>query len=349
MPLAPHDVIPALISGGVVSAQEAVHAGISVHSVGRSHPMFRIEIGGLSRAFLKSFGPRRGATDGTAAQERAVLALAAERPDVAAIVPQALAWHGEPDIIVTEALVGHAAWSDEEEGGDQGQAWSELVERVAAPLARFHRATRHLAAPDGAPPPDAFAPVEPWGLKLGSGDAPPEIWEAAPLAPAMMRLASDPALSQGLRFARQCWRNLCLIHADLKHDNIILIDGNEGARIAIVDWEMARIGDPAWDLAGLALRLPITALGDDPWNGQTIERIAALLGAYVSASGLPAPPLAQRLPGYMATWLVMSAIQHQSTQNPDQPDDGAEELLTKAHDGFVRREALVSGLIGALA
>jgi Ser/Thr protein kinase RdoA (MazF antagonist) len=337
-----------MIAGGVVTAEEAVAAGLSVHQEGRSHAMFRVDVGGVPRAYVKGFGPRRGESDGSAAQERAVLTLAKSRPEVAALVPSALPWHGPPGIVVTQAIPGRAAWADEMEGGAPGALWADLVARLAGPLAALHRATRDLAAP-GATPPDPLTGPEPWGLRLASGDAPPEIWATPQLAPALMRIVHDPALAEGLREARAGWRRLCLIHADLKHDNILLVDGEDSPRVAVVDWEMARLGDPAWDLAALAARLPMTALGEDPWGAQTVERTAALISVHAAASRLPGPALARRMPGYLATWLVMAAIQHQSTLAPGQPDDGAGELLDKAAQGFARRDALSRSLIDAVA
>jgi len=347
-PLVQAEVIPRAIAGGVISAEEAVRLGVSVHVAGRSHAMFRIDVGGAPRAFLKGFGPSRGQSDGSAAQERAAQALAEERPELAALVPAALPWQGAPEIVASEALPGRAAWADEIAGGEPEALWSDLVARIAAPLARAHRATRDLAAP-GATPPAALRAPEPWGLRLASGDAPPEIWSTPQLAPALMRIVADRGLSEGLRAARADWRRLCLIHADLKHDNILLIEGESGPRVAIIDWEMARIGDPAWDLAALCARLPMTAIGDEPWGPRTVLRTAALVSAYAAASRLPGPALAQRLPGYMAAWLVMAAIQHQSTLPPGHPDDGAAELMAKATQGFARRADLTGRLVDALA
>jgi Phosphotransferase enzyme family len=58
-----------------------------------------------------------------------------------------------------------------------------------------------------------------------------------------------------------------LIHGDMRMDNVILVpkdhvsggsDGNNNnnisnslAQLKIVDWELARVGDPAWDIAGI--------------------------------------------------------------------------------------------------
>ncbi|MDJ0825465.1 MAG: phosphotransferase [Rhodobacter sp.] len=337
-----------MISEGVVTAEEAVTSGVMVQDVGRSHQMYSVSVGGVPRAYLKSFGPSRGASDGSAAKERAVAALAAERPAVAALVPRHLPWRGPQAVVVTEAQPGRAAWADEADGGEQGALWSDLVRRIAKPLADFHRATRDLAAP-GARPPPALAAKPPWVLALASGDAAPEIWQTQHITRATGRISADPWLCQGLRAARGIWRDMCLIHADLKHDNVLLLDRDGVSGVVIIDWEMARVGDPAWDIAALAVRLPMTALGEDPWSERTIERTAELLSAYTEVSRLPAPAVAKRLPAYMAAWLVMSAIQHQSTQAPDTSDDGASELLDKAALGFSRREQITRSLIRAVS
>jgi thiamine kinase-like enzyme len=44
------------------------------------------------------------------------------------------------------------------------------------------------------------------------------------------------------------WEKAVLIHGDIKYNNF-MIDSNNDLRI--VDWEMADIGDPLWDLAGI--------------------------------------------------------------------------------------------------
>jgi hypothetical protein len=53
---------------------------------------------------------------------------------------------------------------------------------------------------------------------------------------------------------RTQWRTETIIHGDLKSDNVLVrrSTSSERARtkVWLVDWELAQLGDPAWDLAG---------------------------------------------------------------------------------------------------
>jgi tRNA A-37 threonylcarbamoyl transferase component Bud32 len=48
--------------------------------------------------------------------------------------------------------------------------------------------------------------------------------------------------------ASKSWQRSVLIHGDIKFDNFI-IDSSQNIRL--IDWEMADLGDPLWDLAGI--------------------------------------------------------------------------------------------------
>lgn len=74
-----------------------------------------------------------------------------------------------------------------------------------------------------------------------------------------------------------------LIHNDYRYDNIILDPGDLTRIIAILDWEMATIGDPLMDLG--------TSLGywidpDDPDEAQLIRQVLSNLPGNLSRSGL---------------------------------------------------------------
>lgn len=65
----------------------------------------------------------------------------------------------------------------------------------------------------------------------------------------MRLLQSFPALCELLEELDTEWRSETLIHFDLKLDNVLLLPGKRS--VCLVDWEMAAIGDPAWDLGSL--------------------------------------------------------------------------------------------------
>lgn len=66
---------------------------------------------------------------------------------------------------------------------------------------------------------------------------------------------SAPELGDGLEALRGVWEPSCLIHHDVKWDNLIACPiGNRLTarfRIKIIDWETAQIGDPRWDLGSV--------------------------------------------------------------------------------------------------
>jgi Ser/Thr protein kinase RdoA (MazF antagonist) len=343
-------VIPAALAAGLIGVDDVVHRGVAVELLGRSHPVYKLSVGGEPRAILKCFEARRGETDGEAARERAVAILAAERPALAALVPRHLAWGGGSGVVATEPAEGAVAWSfDRLAGGEEEieAAWDRLIAALAPRLAAMHRATRDLVREPGLAPPELGGPM-PWGLRLFDGDCPAELWATPQLAPLLARLAADAPLIANVRRARGGWRTRCLIHGDLKHDNLLLKDDGESLRVTIVDWEMARLGDPAWDLAALVTRFP-TAAGDaPPWPEANLDAAARLVRRYAEASGLPAPALAQRLLLYTGVWLIMTALQYLSSAAADAPADAAEGLAGAGIATLREADPLTAALLARL-
>jgi Ser/Thr protein kinase RdoA (MazF antagonist) len=338
----PDEVIPALLRAGIVVAEEAVAKGVLAEPIGLSHPVWRVSVGGVPRAVLKAFGPSRGGTDGEAAREAAVLALAADRPAVAALVPRQLEWAGAGTVIATAVAPGVPALR---EGLPEDQ-WPGLVAALAAPLAAFHRATRDLAAPDALPHPVLEGPPH-WSLRLFDGDAPRELWAARPLSE-IMAAAAAPETVAALRRARGAWRRLCLVHADLKQDNVLLDEASTPPHATVVDWEMARIGDPAWDLAGPLSRL-LLAAGEVPWTETTEAALRRWVAAYAEAARLPAPALAQRTVLYAGAWLLMSALTQASLHPPGQAFEAVRPVLVAAANAFATADAVTARAVAALA
>jgi len=63
-------------------------------------------------------------------------------------------------------------------------------------------------------------------------------------------LRSIPDLATHFERLLRGWEATTLIHGDVKWDNFIFSGGDGGApSIKLIDWELAGLGDPAWDLA----------------------------------------------------------------------------------------------------
>jgi aminoglycoside phosphotransferase (APT) family kinase protein len=83
-----------------------------------------------------------------------------------------------------------------------------------------------------------------------------------------------------------------LIHNDFKHDNVVLDAGDWSRIIAVLDWEMATLGDPLMDLGTtlaywiqpddppevLSTRLSPTLWPGTPTRADIVERYAAVSG-----------------------------------------------------------------------
>ncbi len=152
-------------------------------------------------------------------------------------------------------------------------ARERLPSQLAAALAAIHRVT-----PDAAP-----------DLPLVGRDEP-----AADRALAFLRATLDrlpeahPALELGHRWLRERPPERApttLVHGDFRVGNFLVTDGGLAA---ILDWEFARWGDPAEDVAWLCLRDWRFGAVDRPAGGITDR--ATFYAAYAEASGSAVDP-----------------------------------------------------------
>lgn len=346
-------LIPAALAAGALSASDVVLHGVCVEQVGRSHPVYRFLVGGQRLFYAKLFGVRRGQTDGLPEREWAVQDLGKERPAVASLIAPNWPWKAvktpgdEIRVVATRSVVGQEAWLMEGDAtgtAEASRAWHDLVAALAGPLAKFHLENRDLARP-GASVPESLLDVCPWGLAVMDGDAAQELWSMPNTGVLLREAASDVRFVAELRAARALWRPMTLIHADLKHDNVLLDRTADGCKVTVLDWEMARLGDPAWDLAGLCARLAVLRNEGPPWPAEDLNHMAALLSAYAHESGLPVAALAQRVLVYAGAVLLMTSLQHASTLVPGSDLTPARSLMNKARSTLHRSPSLVTDLL----
>lgn len=57
-------------------------------------------------------------------------------------------------------------------------------------------------------------------------------------------------VQRGLRLLQADWQRPCLIHGDLKMEHCMERSGPKSSTTVLIDWELAKWGDPAWDVAG---------------------------------------------------------------------------------------------------
>jgi hypothetical protein len=92
----------------------------------------------------------------------------------------------------------------------------------------------------------------PWVFRLPEPDQWLYLNSSASSLEFLKVLQKDPALCSAVDSLGRQWQALALIHGDLRWANCLLPWASaRRARIRIVDWELARLGDPCWDIASV--------------------------------------------------------------------------------------------------
>jgi len=117
----------------------------------------------------------------------------------------------------------------------------------------------------------------PWVLRIHRPEV-PYLWTASEACLSLVRMIQEfPGIQDGLDGLQRSWRQECLIHADLKAENVVLETLGRKRGLRVIDWELARFGDPAWDVGsvlGDVLRLWLLSIPMTP--EATVEQTLAL-------------------------------------------------------------------------
>jgi Phosphotransferase enzyme family len=102
----------------------------------------------------------------------------------------------------------------------------------------------------------------PWVMNLGI----PNTGAQQTGSPVMQTVLTNPDFQAMLRDARNRYDFTSLIHGDIKWMNF-LVNGPKGReKINLIDWEIADIGDPLWDVAGIFMSILMMAVAESPYQ-----------------------------------------------------------------------------------
>jgi aminoglycoside phosphotransferase (APT) family kinase protein len=122
------------------------------------------------------------------------------------------------------------------------------------------------------------------GFEDPGGAAPPALAGIEGLEAELDRIGEPhPALELGLRWLRSHLpeaREPALVHGDLRLGNLMV---GEAGLVALLDWELCHLGDPAEDLGWLCIRS--WRFGSDALPAAGLGTRDELLAAYASAGG----------------------------------------------------------------
>jgi aminoglycoside phosphotransferase (APT) family kinase protein len=190
--------------------------------------------------FLTLDAPGAGGEDGNA-RDAAVLSALADTP---LPVPGLVGRDGPGGALLMERVAGR---SDAPSGDDLEPVMSDLMQ---------HMATLHGLDPGKLSLPALVQPSTAAGIALDQLEPLRKTYFATPAA-------HHPLIDFGLgwlwRHAPRSVERVALVHGDIGPGNMLYAEGRVRA---IVDWEIAHLGDPMEDLAALNTRDMSTPIGD---------------------------------------------------------------------------------------
>jgi aminoglycoside phosphotransferase (APT) family kinase protein len=209
------------------------------HAGGSHRIAWQVDAAGRE-LFLTLDAPGSGGEDGNARDAAVLSALAASELPVPALIGR----DGPGGALLMERVAGR---SDAPSGDDLEPVMSDLMRHMAA---------LHALEPGELSASGLRAPSTPTGLAFDQLEPLEATYLGTPAA-------HHPLIDFGLgwlwRHAPQSVERVSLVHGDIGPGNMLYAEGRVSA---IIDWEIAHLGDPMEDLAALNTRDMSTPIGD---------------------------------------------------------------------------------------
>ncbi len=256
------------IIDGELRIVDASRRNRNLHVLRRRGPSYMIKYG--------ADGQRRRSVAGEAAVHEHLGSM--RRGALTRLLPRLVAYIPKEHVLVTELV--RDGESLERHHAGRGRFSRRHARRLGESLAELHLATGLR--------PEAgrlrrFQRGLPWGLGLHrpfvsiSG----AISNGGMLAIRMIQ--SVEGYSALLDSAAAQWTPTCLIHGDMRFDNCVVTRAGASrhdAELKLVDWELARWGDPCWDAGAVLGGYLASWLLSSPISGETPPEAVSHLGRF---------------------------------------------------------------------
>jgi Ser/Thr protein kinase RdoA (MazF antagonist) len=240
-----------LMGRGLVSASAIVDGELCVVEAGRRNRNFKVLRTRKPGLFVKQISGAAPDAVATLHREAAFYTCVRDRPafqPLAGLVPRLL--HFEPSTCALVVESHDGAENLTEYHLRVGGYPAEVGALIGDGLGRYHAHTARLLLE----PAEllAFPRQVPWILTTD----PRTPSAAAALGHGGVALAAllqdYPHIVDHVRAVAQEWQFDCVIHGDMKWDNLLIFaDGHGRQALQVVDWELADLGDAAWDVASI--------------------------------------------------------------------------------------------------
>ncbi len=269
-PLQSADVVPYLIESGLLDPHTVLREGVRVVERSRRNLNYLVHTGGSGYFVKQGIGRDRQAT--VAAEAVACRVVAGSGGLDRYLVPVR---HFDPDrsIAVLDLVPSATSWRDHFLRTRRFHL--TLARQLGSALARLHgRST----SPDDRTQLQR-GPAEVLALHRPSSSILASTSRAGLEVVAISQTA--PGLGDALDEAATGWRYEALIHGDVRWDNCLVLarpGSTRTTRIKLIDWELARFGDPAWDIGSVFAEYIGAWIGALPASAQKDPARAVELG-----------------------------------------------------------------------
>jgi thiamine kinase-like enzyme len=330
MRLSAKDIHHYLLDKGFIDARSLVDGDYAVHQSQTRNAIFRIVRRKQKSLFVKqliAFEPNN-----TYALQKDATCLwliknEAVFQDLAGHVPEYFGFDPERQVLVTEYIP--EARNLEEYSQSYGTVSDGILTGLAKILAGYHFPLNDAVR--NSRPAQFFPKQIPWALSLGDLNITPQTLQfmhSQVPSPVLNTVIGNPEFQRVMAGIKDRWESTSLIHGDIKWMNLLVSEADGAERVRIIDWEIADIGDPLWDVAGLYQGLIMNAMAYGPRASAEIKLVPALAlddltdvwpkmrtfwQAYV-ASAAPGRTLAaaelEKAVQYTGVRLVQTAMEH---------------------------------------
>jgi len=240
------NICPYLLHKGLIESETLVNGDLVITATPTRNNVFRVQSSGSRSLFVKQVSAFGNAETAILKREAEAYRFISETPGYEKLqqhIPAFIHYDAQQHILVTEYR------PNTQSTHDHYLAQQVFPPALAAEQARILATVHKPAIPAGHTNP-AFPQSIPWIMQLGDFGA----YEFFPQHKINGELISiiqqHPGLQQMLSALKKEWVPSSLIHGDIKWVNFI-ITMQQPAQQYLVDWELADIGDPCWDTAGI--------------------------------------------------------------------------------------------------
>lgn len=270
-------VVHYLLQRGLLSFDSVVDGDLMVVEAPRRNRNFKVTRQRQPGVFVKQVQEWDPQAIATVQREAWCYSLAKTLPELASLkemLPEFHTYDQQRNVLVLELLSGFESLA--EYHIRLGKFPVEIAVALADILGTYHRQTRDKL--QNLPQAAIFPRMAPWILSIHQQQ--PGWFQSLSAANSQLLgiVKKYDQFATALDQLRAQWSFTSLVHGDIKWDNCLIQPASDGGKlkIKVIDWELADLGDPLWDVGAILqsylchwiLSMPI-------WQGARPEEVIA--------------------------------------------------------------------------